>query len=1280
MAAAKKSRHNNKTKNKTKTTTTTTTNLNSNSQTINEIENDNNFNNDNLNNSQLSLSSINEQFKEMYTQIAKSIKLIMLEYEIEFKGGDYVILEIARNISSNLNDYPKFTSNLNNLTNGKISLNDFFQYLNTVTPEKIKGRELNLIIEKEIEEIDNDNNENNDNYDNGYNSDDSGEEYSFDLELSNNFFDPYKFHIAIFKLLRITIPSKKIENSSNNKRIEKLFLSLATLCDPYTQPSSTGENNEMILSADLISDLIISLHYSDYIDINNKGNIFNLPKFDFAFDLAQIIEKIMIILNSDNETNLMNINNDELNWENELSKWLPHNSFSNIVNIASDFHHLMLLYTILTVSLLIISKLYNDIGNICLNPFLSLFLQLWKNLTKIIYLGIEIDRRDEDNGFPGYPEVIRYMIKGSSAARSMISLILNDDFSKRFHDLKHESLINFMRPWGRKFTNGSITRDIRVFVAALLALGSELDSVTELLFNFDPEDRYDEDIRYMFDMELEDIENSSNNNKRDNNPNEEYNNNNNKEDEEEDEEDEYHNVHKESNIKRKLINGNQFIEIESHSDEFDTDNLNSNNTIYDLHPDCKCEFEDFESDYEYDENEDEDFDNEDEIVDNETNIERIKEIKQLDNEKFINDIEKLSHLSNIDLKDLDIETIQKLHLEAVHSINSAPLAIRTISNKKLEIDSKGRDWRDIPRGDNQILTKEFIKLLQDSISDSTIFLTPIENLLNSMKLMIKETLDSKTCEKIIRSVAWVVQYEHESKLMTDEEAKLNNDPNVNADVIYNFLKSDDNFVKMMSFNPSSSFFIIDELLMAEGYRRVLIWFLTHLPLNQWLINYFHDLLIGERGNPKSDDNATTSTRFTFSRKGALILSDVEKSMLLHEFLSNAVIYLSRGSSFELEDILENNNNNENNSNKIKIIEENSSSFITNRSNAQKLIKVICLMLKSLESHEVINPKDSEYRVEIQTLLVQWVGVGFVPEARELFFKYSNNNDNNSNNDENVNEEIRVDDEKNSTDGNPIIENKKQKSDGLNEILSIEDKNLILDIVKNGPISSTSDKSERREYLSLLLKLHQSKLYKLTSNLENFSSFDLFILTLNMAHHYTTEKDTCFEFIKGLNMIYHVYDKEKELMEAFDDFYSPLNNAIINGDDEKVIEIMHASKFLSNDTIIQARRAMRDFVTENEEEVEAKDGNINKDKTPNGHMESNNNDGRITMKTLKLLKEFPLEECIDLGKHKNLLKVQPSDEKDSGDSKESHEGKSKSTSSSSHHSKKNKKKSKHGKRK
>ncbi|TID29866.1 hypothetical protein CANINC_001559 [Pichia inconspicua] len=883
-----------------------------------------------------------------------------------------------------------------------------------------------------------------------------GKEFSIDLELPSTFFNPYKLHDALFKVLRICT------FDTFDERIYELFCVIAVLCDPYTQPCDSGENNEMILSADLVSDLIIGIMYEEYIEIDNDGNIGNVPFFEMSFDLARIIEKISIVLNVDDENILMNVKNDEKNWESELFKWLPQNTFSNMNNIASDYHHMMLLYTIITVSLLTISKLYNSNENICLNPFLSLYLQLWKNFSKVLLLGIEIDCRDEENGFLGYPEVIKFVIKGSSAVRSMISLILNNEFKRRIHDLKHESLINFMRPWGRKFSNGSIKVDMRVFVAALVSLGMELDNVSELLFGFIPEDRYDEDVKYMFEMELEDMEGEEG------------------EGEECDDDDD--------DERKRYVGDNVIVEIEREGeggeDEGekgvsgkDMEEKVMSSGMYDLHPDCRCEFEDFESDVEYDEGEEE------------------------EGEEETEDIEIINQLG-------EIAASEGLSLDILRKINNGPSALRYQhmrnglnsggdDDDKPIVDSKGRDWRDIPRGENRRLNDKFVKLLRESVNDSNIFITDINELINEMKKMSEGQINEELGEKIVRSIAWVVQYERESMMMNEEERKKVSDDSINTDVIYNFIrKEEDRFIEMIKFNPNITFSIIDELLMSEGYRRVLIWFLTHLPLNQWIINYIHELIIGERG--ERGERSGKGERIEFSRIGKIELSEIEIKMLLHEFFSNSVIFLSQN---DLNGRIEN----------------------------EKIVKIICLMIKSLEKNGILKPESEdcdEYRVEIQTLLIQWVGITSIPEARELFFKYG-------------------------------------KRGGGGE----------------GKSSNHNNYGSKR-------------VHNIFQALKNFDSITIFMISLNIAiqinnnnddddneeEENNTKKSQCFEFLNNLNLISGIYKDNLEFENDCLKLFKELKDGILSKDIERIIQISKENGILI-DTDAEEEKRAREVVAE-----------------------------------------------------------------------------------------------------
>lgn len=996
---------------------------------------------------------------------------------------------------------------------------------------------------------------------------DEDREYSFDLELSNDFYDPYKLHLALFQICRINIPPTDDEvpihkmdpaidqsilirerqgvylDDFEKDRINKLFTCLSTVCDPYTQPWDIGENN--ILSLDFVSDVVIGAMGSSYTKLGVDDG-YSLPHFEMAFDVATIIEKILHVLNCDDENILQSIRNDDVNWEKDLDKWLPHKSLSSMIHIASDFHHLMLLYTMVVVCFLIIQKLYENSSksNICLNPFLRLFLQVWKNMTRVIFLGIEIDRRDEEHNFPGYPEVIRYMIKGSSAVRSVISLILNDDFNKREHDLKHEPLLNFMHPYGRKFRDGSIKTDMRVFVAALLALGSDLEDVIELLFNFEPEDEYDEDIKYMFEMELENMEEferiDTNNGKPVG-------------------EDEYHKRHSERI--------NQYLGIERDDSTPIVRSLRS----WEVHPDCECIFD---SD---DEEEEEEEEGEGETQENDFDSTLTQEEIENEDNAGSNDIDNSKKFEKkIDL----MESVKNGRIDFTDGL----YAIRNSVSKRFEIDSDGRDWRDIPRGENRKLDSKFIELLKQSQSDSDIFITPMSSLIDSIKTLTTDTQQSSICEKIIQSIAWVVQYEYEASIMTAEERSSNSDPTINTDVIYEFLKHEDNFELMMKYNPSATFSIVDELMMVEGYKRVLIWFITHSSLNQWLINYFYELLAGLRGNPPSEENEdnTIGLRFSFSRVGPLVLSDMEKSMLLHEFFSNAVIYLSRGSSFEFEDLISNEEK------QVDLSANDESTFITNRFNAQKLIKVICLVLKSLQSKGILKVNDPEYRVEIQTLLMQWVGAGSVPEAKELFNEAGV-----------IEQQIKI-----KSHNNEFIEYDDKFINNSN-VHAISTK-IISEQV---PQRSSLETSTLSPFQETLKQMDGLKLYRLFQHTLSVDTLELLTTILHLGAHYELKKDEIISFTKDLNSVEKVYP-EKEVTNICELVFTSIGSNIETGNEENVVEIAFAAGIVSpKASTVWVRKVVNEYM---QGEVEFDTGGNNED----NDSENEDEDGRGEKKKKK----------------------------------------------------------------
>lgn len=943
-------------------------------------------------------------------------------------------------------------------------------------------------------------------------------EYSFDLELASDFYDPYKLHIAICKLSGI----------KPNTKLGKVFLSLACMCDPYTQPGQIG-----VLSIDLCTDILIGTILPNLYD----------DCFDLGYDLGQIIAKLMHLISIDDFTKLQSVKNDQENWEKDLKIWTPKFGLGEMVHIASDFHHLMLIFTMIVASIAIINKLCSKSNNICLNPFLKMFLQIWKNMTKVIFLGIEIDRRDEDSGFPGYPEMVRYMIKGSSAVRSMLAMVLNNHhLNVRCHDYKHEPMLNFMHPYGRKFRNGSIKADMRVFVASLLALGSDLEDVIELLFNFEPEDEFDEDIKYMFEMELENMEEFERIDNNQEEENDDYNDNDNDDNDSQYKnksssppDDEYHQKH--------LERINQYLGIERD----DKTPIMRSIRSWEVHPDCDCTFDDDMQDEEDDED-DEDDDEREEEEDDECSCGHEHQHegqdepthKSLQQEIDALEHELHSHTHANESNDISFK-------DAISSVDFTQglYAYRHTNSKKFEMDSKGRDWRDIPRGQNDQLTPEFIELLKKSQTDDQIFLTPMGNLISCLHKLTLETQPSSFCEKVIQSIAWVVQYEYESEMMPADES----DSSINTNVIYDFLKRESNFDSLIKFNPSATFAIMDELLMVVGYRRVFIWFLTHCSLNHYLINYFYELLANMRGNVSNGD--AIGVRFPFSRMGHLELSEVERNMLLHEFFSNAVIYLSRGSSsFDIggggsaieEGIFGANG------------PDKDSNFITNRSNAQKLTSVICLVLTSLNEKGLLQLNDPEYKTEIQTLLFQWIGSAAVPNARELFMKTL----------EPFNESTaRKAYEEQDNDDNNLQESMDHSVHAISTKISHENKEFsTLNLKHEGnqtPYSIDPEMSLKEK----LVKMTGLKMYILFQHTLSVDTLELLTTILHLGAHYSLKREEIVHFTKDLNSVEKVYDDDY-VEDICDLVFGTIGDEIAIGSEENVVEIAFKAGIVSSE--------------------------------------------------------------------------------------------------------------------
>lgn len=299
----------------------------------------------------------------------------------------------------------------------------------------------------------------------------------------------------------------------------------------------------------------------------------------------------------------------------------------------------------------------------------------------------------------------------------------------------------------------------------------------------------------------------------------------------------------------------------------------------------------------------------------------------------------------------------------------------------LAFDEDGRDWRDCVRGDNVEFTPEFLRM------DAKFNLLPVKLCSNDFfdnwddikrALEFIEQLDMENSTTFLLKMGQVYANTI-AKAIKDEDTETDSD--INPDRFYKFfvspapavfldgtyhrksyliqLRPVTNFELILINNPTIACTMLDELFMCPGLRRSLIWYLTHgINLNMHLINYIYELAVGMRGN--SPDRPSD---FKFSRMGSLlVLSPIERLMLLHEFFlsSSMWLYPSPKNAAELPEL-----------------------------RATKLVSYICLMTRALISHKVIilDKSDSDYYEdyshELLMLLFPWIGKA--PEARELYF-------------------------------------------------------------------------------------------------------------------------------------------------------------------------------------------------------------------------------------------------------------------------------------------------------
>lgn len=892
-----------------------------------------------------------------------------------------------------------------------------------------------------------------DNSDYSYNYDDSegdNSEYSFDFDFdpdSGYDYDPFALHDALRRYLRIVRP--KSDPLARQTRLTNLYECLSGLCDPHTQPSDTGPRGELILSLDLVSDIVIAMYMPVY---RADSTTAQLPRFSMAYDLSVIVARTLEALRCGDEATLSDPRLSGDHWQKYIDRWTPDGTLTGLFNIASEFHRLKIVYTVCSVAVMALYKLYRSNGSITLNPFLFFLLRTWKLTTQVIRLGIEVDRRDEQLGFPGYPDMIRYVIKGASGVRSAVALILNNSFEYRLHDLCHETLINFMNPWGRRFGSGSLETDVRVFVAALLAVGIGMDDVIALMGDLVPEDRYDEDIRYMFELELDD---------------------------------DAHDVYQ-AHHKPVWLNTDVAKPPVRFGDEDTSYTCADGSTdVYELHPDCHCVFGEEEED---------DDEEEEEVNENGKDVEETKESKKPEDKSVKNkqikptkNAQKTTELNSVEVTQ-PVSAVD--HASQSNSLDPsaydqmASASAASIVNSDISFSEDSTDWRDIVRESNVNITPRFLHILKLSQETSDVFFTTMDEIVAQLRRMSERKLANVECQKIVRSVAWVVLYETESSVMKKiDVSDRHDDTTIQVATILRFLRQT-TISGMIQFNPTATFAILDELFMAAGSRRGLIWFLGHCEPNQWLINYFHELLIGSRGNPPGRDNEPGNARIPFSRMGALVLSPVEQSMLMHEFLSNTLINFSRQSSSQHPTDAESSHN-------------------------RRLLKLICLMMKSLDAKGIVNVIDPDYRLEIQTLLMPWINDPSVPEARDLFFKSQKFS--------------------------------KQQVDHIKEQKAI---------------------SRRKVMLRALIG--KRSLYELLSSHFKPNSTELIVSILHLAMFHSKKSFFILSFFQSLNETSKVFDSDKLLLRLYDSFLYLLNVGIQHNSVDEILGIFKLCRFVDTD--------------------------------------------------------------------------------------------------------------------
>lgn len=718
------------------------------------------------------------------------------------------------------------------------------------------------------------------------------------------------------------------------------FKILCSFVDPITQPPP---NDIHIISIDLLHELYLgSITPEIMIELPDYSITW---KIHLCFNLEKILIAIMKRLNCWDYQKLISIQReselDPTGYQNRLKEWLPN---------ALNTQDLELLYMVSLISFYSIYKLHSD-KPAQLNPFVPLLFKVWKNLTIVIILGLEIDRLEEERASYNTPTLVRAVIRGASAVRALIATILNSHMKEKEHDFKHEPINLFMSPHGRKLCNGALFADVRFHAAAMLPLGVDLNEIIDLLSDLQPGDRIDEDVNYMFDYEYHD-----------------YN-------------DFYSSIYEDE-----TLDDEELEEIEQR------ERIKEMRGYYKR---CDCKFNDD------DENEDDDEDtNDDQSGDygwkdyqNDSNG-KSNNINEAELEKEDNVDKNTDNLEG-ELMSMDDNLAIKQH----DSSKKKKSSMTSKFDYTVGYDDKGKDWRDIPRALNFYYLDQYI-FVSKIHSDVIIYL---------LREATKKKLEPNHGSFVLRSLATCIKLEQEQHVL---ESMVSVTSGLEENVLE--LTGDQFMVKlfdeklldaMFYYNNDLAWRILDEMFMSYGNRRLILFHLTHMNLSFSLIHYLYELAMGLRGNCKTPyehevaknkqldilDNlnigsSDSGLAVPFSRQGPIVLSEIENKMLLQEFFINAALYFSNN----MRDLT--GNSDEFESNEVVLPKPWTNDDITSEniegkeisSHLTGLMEMVCFMVEMLFQHKKFDIADSEYVFELQTLLMNWINV--LPEARALFFQ------------------------------------------------------------------------------------------------------------------------------------------------------------------------------------------------------------------------------------------------------------------------------------------------------